>query len=129
ADHSPRGLIAVAGVDRIGEEAFHGDLQERFEERLAVEILERSLALLQRLERMLALPGREPVEVLAVDLARPGVGGDDARGEKLPRRERELITVFRLGFAERPVAVHFGAAAPGAGELSVDESHDAAIAA
>src|SRR4029077_2813139 len=127
ADHPPRGFVAVAAVDRIGEEALHGDLQKRFEERPAVEVLERSLTLLQRLERILALRGCEPVEVLAVDFAGPGVGSDDASGEELSRRERELIAVFRFRFAERPIAVHFGAAAPGAGELSIDESDNSAI--
>jgi hypothetical protein len=95
----------------------------------AVEIVERSLALLQCLERILAILGREPVEVLAVEFACPGIGGDDAGGEKLPRRERQLIAILPLGLPERPIAVHFGAAAPRAGELTVDESHDPAIGA
>src|SRR5207237_607446 len=56
-------------------------------------------------------------------------GGDDPGREKLPRRERQLIAVFRLGLPERASTVHFGAAAPGARELPVDEGHDPAIAA
>src|ERR1700731_2808772 len=43
ADHLPRRLVAVAAVDRIGEEAFHGDLQQRIEEHVAGEAGEVSL--------------------------------------------------------------------------------------
>src|SRR3982074_1438934 len=38
------GLVAVAAIERIGEEALHCDGEQRLEELLAVEILERSLA-------------------------------------------------------------------------------------
>src|ERR1700722_2610339 len=34
-DHLPGRLVAVAAVDRVGEEAFHADLQERVEEHAA----------------------------------------------------------------------------------------------
>src|SRR5262245_10241502 len=129
ANHLPCDLIAVAAVDRISEEALHCDLQQRLEEWLGVEIAELGLARLQRLERILAPLGCEPVEILAVDLVRPGIGGDDAGREKLPWRERQLIAVFRLGLSERAAPVHFGAAAPRAGELPVDEGHEPAIAA
>src|SRR5262249_39800524 len=71
----------------------------------------------------------ESVEVLAVAVARPAVGGDDAGREKLPWREWQLIAILLLGPPERPIAVHFGAAAPRTGELTVDESHDPAIGA
>src|SRR5947209_8996412 len=50
--------------DWIGEEALHGDLQQRLEEWFGVEIAELGLALFQRLERILALIGCEPVEIL-----------------------------------------------------------------
>src|ERR671922_190727 len=63
-DHSPRGLVAITAVDRIGEEALHGDLQERLEELLAVEIGDCGAALFQCLKGRLALAGSEPVEVL-----------------------------------------------------------------
>src|SRR5262245_4816542 len=51
ADHPPCGLVAVAAIDGIGEEALHGDLQQRPEELLAVEIGERGLARLEFLQR------------------------------------------------------------------------------
>src|SRR6195256_4012353 len=95
ADHPPTRLVAVAAIDRIGEEALHRDGEQRLEELLAVEIAERGLARLQFLEGGFALLRRQPVEVLAVGLARPGVGGNDAGGEELPRRQRQLIALRR----------------------------------
>src|SRR5215469_8865920 len=75
ADHPPGNLVAVAAIDRIGEEAFHGDLQERVEEHVAGKARKLRLAGFHRLERRLALGCGQAVEVLAVGLARPLVGG------------------------------------------------------
>src|SRR5712691_602170 len=129
ADHLPGDFVAVAAVDRIGKEALHGDGEQRIEELLAVEIGELRLSLLQRLERLFALLRGQSFEILAVGFARPGIGGDDAGGEKLARRERQLVAVFGLRLTERAAAIHLGAAAPGAGELPVDEDDAAALAA
>src|SRR5229473_3011568 len=129
ADHLPRHLVAVAPMDRIGEEALHVEPEQRLEELLAVEADELRLALLERLQRLLAFLRREPVEVLALGLLRPLVDRDDAGREELARRELELITVFRLCRTERPAAIHLRAAAPGARELSIDEGDDAALGA
>src|SRR5262249_27993679 len=57
ANHLPGGLVAVAAVDRIREEALHGNAEQRLEELLAVEVGELGLSLLQDLERFLALRG------------------------------------------------------------------------
>src|SRR5262245_51495902 len=114
AHHLPRRFVAVAAVDRIGKKAFHGDGEQCFKERLAVEIRELRLALLERLHGFLAVLWREPVELLAVGLVRPGIGGRDAGGEELAWRQRQLVAVFGPRFAEGTVAVHLGAAAPGA---------------
>src|SRR5205814_7875159 len=108
---------------------FHGDLQERFEELFTVEFAELGFALLQRLERILPFLGGKPIELLAVDFARPGIGGGHTGREKLAWRERQLIAVFRFGLSKWSVAIHLGAAAPSAGELPIDERDDAAIAA
>src|SRR5215207_3146576 len=129
AHHLPGDLVAVAAIDRIGKETFHDDGEQRLEELLAVEIGEFGLSAFQRLERLLALCRVEPIEILAISLARPCAGGGDAGGEKLARRQRELIALLRLAFEERPAAVHLGAAAPGARQLPVDESGNAAFAA
>src|SRR5262249_47517040 len=104
-NHVPCDLVAITAVDRMGGGVPPGDMQQRLQEWLGVEIDELGLALFQRLERVLAFISCEPVEILAVDLVRPGIGGDDAGCEKLPRRERQLITVFRLGLPERAIAV------------------------
>ncbi len=83
ADHAPRYLVAVAAVDRIGEEAFHGRLVDRLEKRLRVEVGKFGLARLHGLERGVALRRRQPIEILAVGLAGPGIGGLDAGGEDI----------------------------------------------
>src|SRR5262245_50479053 len=129
AHHPPRHLVAVAAVDRIGKKAFHRDGQERLEELLAVELAEFRLALLERLQGLLALLGRQTIEILGKLLARPRIGGRDPGRKEFARRERQLVAVFGLGFAERSGAIHLGAAAPGAGKLAIDEGRDPALAA
>src|SRR5580704_1879189 len=129
AEHSPRRLVAVAAIDRIAEEAFHGERQEPGEEGARIEILERGLALFHRLERLDAFVRIEPVEIAAVSLARPGVGSGNAGGEELGRRQRQLIALLGLAFEIGAGAIHLGAAAPGAGQLAVDIGGAAAIAA
>src|SRR5262245_38695337 len=98
--HLPGHLVAIAAVDRVGEKALHGDGEQRLEKLLAVEVGKFRLALFQGFERLLALLGGEAIEILAVLFARPGIGRRDAGGEKFAGRERELVAVFRLGFAE-----------------------------
>src|SRR5580658_5861311 len=75
AEHPPRRLVTVAAIDRIAKKTFHGQRQEPGEEGARIEILERRLALFHRLERLDAFVRVEPVEILAIGLARPGVGG------------------------------------------------------
>ena len=104
-------------------------MQQRLEELLAVEVLELRLAGLHRLERGLAISWREPVELLAVGLARPGIGGLDAGGKKFARGQRELIALLGFTGYERPAAIHPRAAAPGARELAVDVVDQTAIGA
>src|SRR5215831_18527659 len=71
ADHLPRHLVAVAAVDRIGEEALHGELEERIEKLLAVEVDQVGLAPFQQLEHLAALVERQAVEVFAPRFADP----------------------------------------------------------
>src|SRR5580704_16065003 len=98
AEHPPRRHVAVAAVDRVAEEALHGECQEAGEEGARIEILERGLALLHRRERLDAFVRFEPVEILAISLARPGIGGSDAGSDELGRRQRQLIALLRLAF-------------------------------
>src|ERR1700726_3704040 len=123
ADHLPRHLVAVAAVDRIGEETLHGEVEQRIEKLLAVEINELGLALVERLDRLFALALRKTVEILALGLTGPRIDRHDAGGEELARRQRQLIAVFGLGLAERTTAIELCAAAPRPRQLAVDECH------
>src|SRR5579871_3452775 len=105
AHHLPRRLVAVAAVDRIGEEALHRDLQQRVEEHPAGERREIGLAAFHRLAGGLAILRAQPIEVLAIRLAAEIVGRDDAGAEELARRERELIAELGLCLDERPLAI------------------------
>src|SRR5262249_54881039 len=116
AEHLPPRLVAVAAIDRVAEEALHGDVEERVEEAGGADAVELGLAVLDGLERLGALGAGEAIEILAIGLARPVVGGGDAGGEELSRRERKLVALLGLAFQERAAAVHLGAAAPGAGK-------------
>src|SRR5262245_24852694 len=129
ADHLPCGHVAVAAVDRVGEEALHCNLQECIHEHGAGEARELGFSLLHCLQRRRALRLGEPVEVFAVGLARPVVGGGNAGAEELARRERELIAEFRLALGKRAVAIEPRTAAIGTGELAIDEGRDSALAA
>ncbi len=129
AEHLPRHFVAIAAIDRIAEETLHGEGEQTAEERLRAEIGEFGFALLHLLERLGALVRSQPVEVVAVGFARPVIGGGNAGGEELGRRQRELIALFRLAFEERAGAIRLRAAAPGAGELAVDIDRATAIAA
>src|ERR1700712_2931295 len=75
ADHLPRDLVAVAAIDRIGEEAFHRESVELLEEHFRIG--EVGLAGVHGLKRFIALRGGQAVELLAVGLAGPGIGVGD----------------------------------------------------
>src|SRR5262249_16646325 len=129
AEHDPGNLVAVAPVHRIGEEALHHHGVEANEKGARGETLELRGAVLHGGERGGALGWREAIELLAVGLAGPFIGGGDAGREILARRERELIALLGLAAPERTAAVYFRARPVGAGELAVDVSDDAAIGA
>src|SRR3954471_65415 len=73
ADQLPADLVAVAAVDRIGEEALDGVVEEQVEEETRRHRLERNLALVERAQHFLLLRGRQLVERLAVLLGTAGV--------------------------------------------------------
>src|SRR5262245_39274873 len=128
ADHLPGRLVAVAAVDRIGEEPLHHQSEQRIEEFAGVEI-ELGFAGFERLERVLALLRAEPMEILAMRLAHPVVGRRDADTDELARRQWQLIAVLGLAFAERAGTIELGARAEAAGELPIDEDDHAAVGA
>src|SRR5206468_5634961 len=120
-DHLPCNLVAIAAIDRIGEEALHGDGEELIEERTGIEVPKLGPSFLHCFDCLHALGGREEIEILAVGLPCPGVGGGNSRGEKFPRCERKLIALLGLAFVQRTAPIHFSAAAPGAPELAVNK--------
>jgi hypothetical protein len=105
SDHPPRDLVAVAAVNRIGEEAFHGGLIQRLKERFRIEVREIGLASLNAFQGGFALGGRKEIEVPAIRLARPGVRGLDAGGEIFARYQRQLIPLLGFAFNERTGAI------------------------
>src|SRR5207237_5607482 len=97
ADQLPRHFVFVAAIDRIGKEAFHGELQEIVEEECGGESrVELRLAGVHGGERFLALCGREAVEFFAVSFLRPLIRRGDPGAEKFARTERELISELRF---------------------------------
>src|SRR5262245_34134901 len=129
ADHLPGRLVAIAAMDRIGEEALHHQVDERVEELPAIKLSKLGLAGFKRLERVLALLRAEPMEVLAMRLAHPVVGCRNADSHELARRQWQLIAVLGLAFAERPRAIELGATTEAAGELAIDEDDHATVGA
>src|SRR5712692_372224 len=80
-------LVAVAAVDRVGEEALDGVVEQEVEEEPPRYRFERELSVLQPVEHVVLLAGRELVERLSqdpVDLA-------DRGAIDLLRRERRLV--------------------------------------
>src|SRR5262249_23923887 len=114
ADHLPGDLVAIAAVNRIGEEALHGDGEELMEECAGIKALELGLAVLHCCECLHALGDRKKIEILSIGLPRPGVGGGNSRREEFPRRERKLVTLLGLALMERAASIHFVTATPGA---------------
>src|SRR5438105_3363843 len=127
AHQLPADLLAVAAVDRIGEEAFDGVVEKQAEEKSRRHRLERKLALFERMQHLVLLRGGELVEGFAVLLRarRIDVGNRGAVG--LLRRERRLIALLRRAFGVRSLAVHLRHRAPAAEELLVDEIGDARL--
>src|SRR5262249_47157553 len=127
ADHLPGRLVAIAAIDRIGEENLHHQSEQRIEEFPAIENAEFGLAGFERLGRVLALLRAEPMEVLAMRFAHPVVGRCDADADELAWRQWQLIALLGLAFAERTCAVELGAAAEAAGKLEIDEHDHTAV--
>ena len=74
---------------------------ELTEECARVKILERRPAVFHCLQRRDAICCRQPIEILAIGLARPGVGCDNPGRKKFARRQRELVTLLGLSLVKR----------------------------
>src|SRR5207302_8563852 len=125
ADELPADLAAVAAVDRIGEEALDGVLEQHVEEEARRHRLERKLALLERAQHLVLLRGGELVVRFPVLLGAAGIDLGDRRAIDLLRRERRLIALLRRALGVRALAVHLRHHAVAAEELLVDEIGDA----
>jgi hypothetical protein len=128
-DHLPRRHVAVAAVDRVGEKALHADVEQSVEEHAAGKAGKLRLAGFHRFQRRFAVGVGEAIEILAVGLARPLVGGGDAGAEEFARIERQLIAELGLALGKRPVAIKPRPTAVSPGQLTIDEGSDAALAA
>src|SRR5258708_9540413 len=126
-EHLPRSLVAIAAVDRIGEEPVDRGGEQRLEERLGAHADELGFAFFHGLQCGNTLGRREAIEFLPVGLARPRIGGGDAGSKELLWGQGELVALLGLAFLEGTAAVHLGATAPGARQLTVAEGHASAI--
>src|SRR5262249_3090200 len=130
ADQLPAGLVAVAAVDRVREQALHHGLIDRAPEHPRRQpVVEADLAGREGEQHLLALLLAESVEALAVGLVAVRVGRLDAGAVELRRRQRQLVALARHAELPRPLQVEAVALAPGAGERAVDIDVDADVGA
>src|SRR5258706_703700 len=120
-DQLPAGLVAVAAVDRVAEEALDGVVEQQVEEEPCRHRFERELAVLEPAQHIVLLAGGELFERLAehrADLA-------DRRAVDLLRGERRPVALLRHSLGMRPLAIHLRHRAEAAEELLIDEIGDA----
>src|SRR5258706_809770 len=121
AEQLPAGLVAVAAMDRVGEEPLdHGLVHRDEEDARGRPALEGDLAALEREEKLLALCGADLVEGLAVALRAVRVGRGDAGAVERRGRDRQLVALVRRSRLPRALLVQALALAPGARESAVD---------
>lgn len=72
-DHLPAGHVAIAAVDRIGEESFGHVLQQCAKKALRFDAVEFDVAGFEALQRIVLLLGRELIEALAAASAASAV--------------------------------------------------------
>ena len=122
AQHAPGYHVAIAAVDRVGEEPFHRIAQHQREERLGVDAVRQlDLARLHVLEQCVLVFRRELGEALAVlVLLDPGVECSQPRPVTHGRRLVLLIALRRRSRLERSLHVEPRRVAEIAGELAID---------
>src|SRR5207302_3065473 len=127
ADQLPAGLVAVAAIDRIGEEALQRVREQHVEEELRAHALQFDLAAIQAAQHFILLRCRERAEAVAVLFRAMGVHLPDADAVYLLRRERRLIALLRRAFGPWALAIHLRHRPPAAEQLPVDEIGDAGL--
>src|SRR5258708_1736183 len=126
-EHLPGSLVAIAAVDRIGEEPFDRGGEQRLEERLGAPADALGFAFLHGLQCGNTLGWRDAIDFLPVGLAGPRIRSGDAAGKELLWGRGELVAERGLAFLQRAAAVQLAAAAAGARQLTTDEGHDSTI--
>src|SRR5438552_9143955 len=123
----PAGLVAVAAIDRIGEEALQRVREQHVEEELRAHALQLDLAAIQAVQHFILLRCRERAEAGAVLLRATRINLPDADAVHLLRRERRLIALLRRALGPWALAIHLRHRSPAADELPVDEAGDAGL--
>src|SRR5438105_3704895 len=95
ADQLPADLVAVTAVDRIGEEALDGVVEEQVEKEARRHRLERKLAFVERAQHLVLLGARQFLEWLSILLGAGAIDLADRRAVHLLRRERRLVALLR----------------------------------
>src|SRR5580700_726500 len=93
ADELPARHVAVAAIDRIGEEAFDRVGEDRLEEHLAAAVLELDLTILEAGENLILLNRRQRHETFA---------GERCLAVILERGERNAVTLLRRDWRLHP---------------------------
>src|SRR3984957_8065592 len=123
SNHLPGPHVLIATVDRIGEVAFLGVLQEHREEGFTVDaVLELDLAAFEPLEHLVLIRNRQFAERNAIEI-RADIFVDRRYGSaiELCGTEAGLITLLRSAFGPGTPQIVMIAAAELAGELSIQE--------
>src|SRR5262245_14468761 len=121
----PRDLVAVAAVDRVGEEALHRVREQQIEEERPRQRRERELSGLELRKDLVLLRSQQLRKGLLKTEHAGGVHLRNRRAVDLLRRERRLVPLLRRALRPRPLPVVARHRAPGTGELLVDEVGDA----
>src|SRR5438105_7671481 len=127
ADQLPAGLVAVAAIDRIGEEALQRVREQHVEEELRAHRLQLDLAAVQAAQHFILLRCGERAEAVAILFRAMGIHLPDADAVYLLWREGGLIALLRRALGPRALAIHLRHRPPAAEELAVDEIGDAGL--
>src|SRR5262247_1198802 len=124
AHELPRDLVAVAAVDRVGEEALDRVREQQIEEERPRQRRERELSGLELRKDLVLLCDLQLRKGLLKAEHAGGIHLRNRRAVDLLRRERRLIPLLRRSFGPRSLAVVARHRAPRTGELLVDEVGD-----